>query len=381
MKKFLFSIAAAMMTVLSVNAQTMKIYKGDSLVATYSAAEADKVVFAEPEKEKVTIDLEIASKSHENVTVNVTPSDLGAHYFLMCEKKDYVSQFGSDDELMQGELDYWYAKYGAKYADYGYSSYNDLLLNGICESGKLEAREFGLLNAESDYVIYAFSIDDETLEPTSDLYKIEFTTEAKPASDWTLLGVGKYNEGIIKDLFGLDAKEIDVEIYQSNTDPTRYSMKNPYGPAMLYDWWYSSTVSMEQLIAAENNVWKETNFEFVINADNTVQFPMQEMGLYMSLSTPAFKGWPQFAGLTTGTYADGVITLVAKGGVIYLGSSGYYANSAGDFRITMPTTKEIAPAINAKASTAKTCTKVRNFVNVDLKAKANSTINAEVLAK
>lgn len=45
MKKSLFIIAALLLSSIASNAQIMKIYKGETLVATFNESEADKVVF------------------------------------------------------------------------------------------------------------------------------------------------------------------------------------------------------------------------------------------------------------------------------------------------------------------------------------------------
>lgn len=47
MKKYTLILTALLMASMSLNAQTMKIYKGNNLVATYTESEADKVIFTE----------------------------------------------------------------------------------------------------------------------------------------------------------------------------------------------------------------------------------------------------------------------------------------------------------------------------------------------
>lgn len=355
------------MAVLSVNAQTMKIYKGNVLVATYSANEADKVVFAEAENGKVTFDFQLKSKTHNTITFSVKPSDPETPYYLGCEKIGYVSQFATDEELVNEELAYWYNKYGTTYASYGFESYQELFLLGVCEKGEYEAYVVDKLDPETTYVGYLFSVDPETLEPTSDLYKVEVTTEASPELSWTLLGTGKYQEGFLAGFFtGLDTKEIDVEIYQDANKEGVYAMKNPYGPEMLCNWWYDETVSKEMIEAYEgeaNNVWKETFFTFTINSDNTVDVPVQDLGMYMRISD--YAGWP-IGGIPStyemsGTYADGVITAPTKGAVLGLGDELFYGNMLGTLKITMPVGSAKAKAVkNPKEKIGKKLHKVKD---------------------
>lgn len=379
MKKILFCIVVALMAVLSVNAQTMKIYKGDVLVATYNANEADKVVFGEADQGKVTFELQLKSKTYNSLTFSIKPSDPEATYLFQCSGAEYVNLFDTDEELINADMSFYYEGLKDVYEQYGFSSYNEFFVAALCDKGEDPEFLFNMLDPETKYVAYVFALDPETLVPTSDLFRIEATTDA---ASWTLLGTGKYQEGFIAGMFtGLDPKEIDVEIYEDPNQKGLYAMKNPYGPEMLYDWWYDAekiSKEMLELYEGENNgVWKETYFTFTINDDNTVDVPLQEIGMYID-------GWPT-AGIPaqygmSGTYADGVITAETKGAVLGLGEKLYYSNILGTFKITMPTATTRAKAVK---NSAEKKGKKLNLKNLELKhnTKVKKTVEAEAFVK
>lgn len=153
-----------------------------SATVTFTPAEGTPVTVAVSQEAALTIGLSIKEVTHTTATIKTEISDQNAHYFLMLETPAYVNKFSTDEELMAAELEYWYEEYGDAYAEAGFTSYKELLLEGVCDQGSGEFT-FKERQPETDYVCYAFAIDDETLEPISDLFRLNVKTEPKPAAN------------------------------------------------------------------------------------------------------------------------------------------------------------------------------------------------------
>ncbi len=102
MKKVLFMFVALVAT-MSMNAQVMKIYKGESLVATYPAATADKVVFEESQLVYEAVDLGLPSGlKWANMNVGATTPEGYGDYFAWGETEPKLEYHWSTYKLCNG---------------------------------------------------------------------------------------------------------------------------------------------------------------------------------------------------------------------------------------------------------------------------------------
>ena len=134
-------------------------------------------------KPEYSIDITIENITSDSVDATFTPNDNTVHYIAVVESPGWVEQFDTPEELAQADLDYYIDLYSDLYDVYGFDSLEDLILNGICNTG-VYSDTFDELNPNSKYYAYAYCIDEE-LNIVSTVFIKYFTTE-------DVSGSGKY---------------------------------------------------------------------------------------------------------------------------------------------------------------------------------------------
>lgn len=340
---------------------------------TFTAEGAEPVVVSvsQAAKKDVSFTITVENVTYKSADITCVPSDETAYFLLSCEKAAYVDQFTTDADLIQADMEYFYEKYGESYTEHKYESYEQLFLEGLCSVGTEEWTP-SPLDPETEYVVYAFAVDAELNPITSTVPKVRFTTEAKPVENWNYYGKGKYTEGYLSGLFGLDAKQVEVDIYQDPNNENRFAMFNAYGPEMLVNWMFNESVTIEQIEAAKGQIWDDTYYSYTIDfTTGEVVMPVQPLGVIHSKFGAIEAGIdPEYD--PNGTYADGVVTLQVKGATVYLpngaqtssGTSYYfYGNTNGAFKIEMPTSAQSSAA--SKSVKPGRITGLKNY-SVDL---------------
>lgn len=159
-------------------------------------------------------------------------------------------------------------------------------------------------------------------------------------------GKGKFRDGLISALYGIEVLEYDVQIQQDAHTPGIYRVVAPYGQK---GWsganpWY---ITFDENESNTDMIIDATDPDFVyikgtfntgvtlnssegdISAISYVQFLLDNgnsLDLIKSKKPELF-----------GTFKDGVFTFPAKSILMYLGSDGpYYGNSDGMLRVAMP---------------------------------------------
>lgn len=168
-----------------------------------------------------------------------------------------------------------------------------------------------------------------------------FETTANPEV-WKSLGTGSYTEDFFTTFFNVDPVTMDVEIMQSEDDPTRYKMVYPYDEKYVYndpgDW----------------DTSKSYDIVFTIPDANHVYIVPQEIGVnwgYGMFSIASTAGRYIASGydiatldeneIPFGEFKDGVVTFSAEKSLLismadYNNGGFYYANSNGAFKIVLP---------------------------------------------
>lgn len=150
------------------------------------------VSFDEWEPPMMTID--VSNITYDSAIVNFIPSDDKAYYLSNTwSKSNYDQNFSSDEDYISYILSYYYDQYGNKYSDYGFSSYEELVLKGLAWQGG--RRDNLNLEADTEYMVVSFFID-ENVQAISELTKETFRTAAKPSADpdyAALLGIYSFS--------------------------------------------------------------------------------------------------------------------------------------------------------------------------------------------
>ena len=330
----------------TVEANSVTEVRTANVTFTAEGAEPVVVSVSQAAKKDVSFTITVENVTYKSADITCVPSDETAYYLLSCEKAAYVDQFTTDADLINADMEYFYKEYGESYAEYDFESYEQFFLEGLCSVGT-EKWSPNKLNAETEYVVYAFAVDAELNPITSTVPKVRFTTEAKPVENWNYYGKGPNNEN-------------------------RFAMFNAYGPEMLVNWMFNESVTIEQIEAAKGQIWDDTYYSYTIDfTTGEVVMPVQPLGVIHSKFGAIEAGIdPEYD--PNGTYADGVVTLQVKGATVYLpngaqtssGTSYYfYGNTNGAFKIEMPTSAQSSAA--SKSVKPGRITGLKNY-SVDL---------------
>lgn len=356
----------------AVEANSVTEVRTANVTFTAEGAEPVVVSVSQAAKKDVSFTITVENVTYKSADITCVPSDETAYFLLSCEKAAYVDQFTTDADLINADMEYFYEKYGESYTEHKYESYEQLFLEGLCSVGTEEWTP-SPLDPETEYVVYAFAVDAELNPITSTVPKVRFTTEAKPVENWNYYGKGKYTEGYLSGLFGLDAKQVEVDIYQDPNNANRFAMFNAYGPEMLVNWMFKESVTIEQIEAAKGQIWDDTYYSYTIDfTTGEVVMPVQPIG-FIHPSYGAIEAGiaPEYKD-PNGSYADGVVTLQVNGATLYLpngaetsnGITHYFTgNQNGAFKIEMPTSAQSSAA--SKSVKPGRITGLKNY-SVDL---------------
>lgn len=193
------------------------------------------------------------------------------------------------------------------------------------------------------------------------VYASPFEYYGGGVNPWVSLGKGLYTDDFVSSLFGLDPVTYEVEIEENTETPGLYRMLYPYGEIYPYneegDWDPGSIYNVE------------------INAEDPdgVYIPVQDIGIDYGYGAMAIQSWGAryLANYSVeelkaegylGTLKDGVFTLpiferetndgtAIYQGLLYMGTSGYYACSNGAFKLVLP--EAVSASARAKAKSMK----------------------------
>lgn len=210
----------------------------------------------------------------------------------------------------------------------------------------------------------------------------EFTTEKNPEV-FKSLGMGLYTDDIVGPMFGAPCVTYEVEIQESEENPGKYRLVNPYGEAYPHN---------------EPGDWDDSqDYYLTIHAENPdqVYFDMQPLGLDWGMGMMyaySYAAYLMDQGKTVeevvaaqqfGTLKDGVITFPVKSLFFYMpdySNSLYYANTTGEFKVVLPgavsedsgstpaTTTSISVENPTFKSDAKACTDFNRFIPIEREA-------------
>lgn len=238
----------------------------------------------------------------------------------------------------------------------------DAIAAGELEATPVEAGHIYVPIAEGQtgkLQVVVVVLDDE--QAIQGVYSSPFEYYGGGANPWVSLGKGLYTEDFVSSLFGEEPVTYEVEIEENTETPGLYRMIYPYGEIYPYnaegDWDASSVYNIE------------------INAEDPegVYIPVQDIGIDWGYGAMAIQSWgARYVANNSmdelkaegylGTLKDGVITLpvferetedgiALYQGLVYMGTSGYYAGSNGGFKLVLP--EAVSASARAKAKSMK----------------------------
>lgn len=238
---------------------------------TFIGEEVEPVTLSVIQDAKIvyTFDVNVTDITTSSATIACTPSDLNVHYLISCESPVYVNQFASGEELAAADIEFFRNKYGSNYAEYGFSSFEDLFLKGLCVTGN-NVDSYDQLDAATDYIAYVFAVDSE-LNVVSDVFKKEFRTKEEVAGEEYNKWLGNYtlatkslktgadttynvslSFGVGDEVIRLNGLGVDgIPLYWNSEDNTCTIKFGQYASSSSYNF-YSSGI---------------TNFNYVCNGD------------------------------------------------------------------------------------------------------------------
>lgn len=187
----------------------------------------------------------------------------------------------------------------------------------------------GALAEGTDYEI-GLMLDDVDNTTPYGLNTVYFTVAINP---WNSLGTGKYRDDWFGPLWGAtEPVEIDIEIYESKSEPGLYMVKEMFGWNFLTEFFGGT----QDAIIGEGYVesYTPTDIQFDCTDPNNVHLPMQFSGITDTELGDLYIAMLQGA---TGTLENGIITFSTNG--LFCGNSEMYglqANTDGMFRIVLP---------------------------------------------
>lgn len=164
-----------------------------------------------------------------------------------------------------------------------------------------------------------------------------YTTDKLPYV-WNSLGKGTLTDGFFVSLFSRPDYTVACDVYEEATTPGLYMITNYQLPLVAQFF----GITEEEMLPYEGGNWKVT--ELVIDATNpeAVFIDDQDYGVCVNSA----YGFVLIGADPVGTLADGAITFPAKTMYAGLGGTWYYGNTAGTFKITLPSVGLAAPAIS-----------------------------------
>lgn len=271
--------------------------------------------------------------------IDVIPSNKEALYIYSVESAGYVDQFDNVADLCAADLEYWEELYETKYSSYA-PTFKEFITGNLAKSGDFLADDWeGYLQPDTDYVAYAYAIDEDTLEPiSSELGRADFTTlPTEQLEDVTYLGVAIWHDTIISEVYGFYGSlpvDMPCDVYEDNNTPGVFYFDSPFCAENILPWF------KEGLTAADlaGNT-RQVYISIDATDPDAVIYPYQELGVMLNPDYGFASAGATWNGavLSLGTYANGVISFT--GDMVFgeaLDPGPYTGNSCGEFTITMP---------------------------------------------
>ena len=156
--------------------------------------------------------------------------------------------------------------------------------------------------------------------------------EAAEITDWKSLGMGSMTDDMVAPWYQLDPVTYAVEIFQSESAPTQYRVKAPYGQA------FADAMKSQNNLTLKDSEFDKAGEKFIeIDASNP-----DDVIFHKTMIGCNWGDGEMYIGITTtGTVklADGVFTASLNGLAVGDDTGAVAANRNGKFRIVLPGAK------------------------------------------
>ena len=275
-----------------------------------------------------TIGLKLGEVTPTSAAFTTNPSDKEQLYMIMCENKSYVDQYETDEDLLQGELEFF-----EELADRNKISLEEVI-SEYANYGDIDDA-FDELHFDSDYVIYAYCI---TLDGkiVSRLEKIDVHTESY---DFKFAGTAIWHDVAMGEMFSAGQRDLPCDVYTVEGLDGHYFFRSPYNYANLCGWFIDATP--EEFFPYKDEVTKDVYIEIDCTDPSAVVYELQEIGLnvndeYGWMSVGSTYGQYNF----TGTFENNVISFTSNLLVLFPVEGKLYGvdlAKKGKFTITIDT--------------------------------------------
>ncbi|NDV59313.1 hypothetical protein [Bacteroides sp. 519] len=257
------------------------------------------------------------------------------------------------------------------------------IIDGSLES--IELKEGGKIEfpcaATGDYSFVVVTYNASGVAQKNASVSFKFTSSKDNAETWKSLGMGMYTEAIMGPIFEAPILSYEVEVQESESNPGKFRLVNPYGEAFPHN---------------EPGDWDDSkNYYMEINAmdPEAVYIEYQGMGVawgYGEFSIYSYAAYyldndktledAKAAGCV-GKYADGVITFPANTilwSMENLNNGNLSVSSSGDFKVVLPGHGRSVSTVAATTRSISKSIKV-NPVKADLKINTLKVHKAVIL--
>ena len=202
------------------------------------------------------------------------------------------------------------------------------------------------LDPGTEYTVLVWATNGMT-----DMIDFESWTTTESPEVWNAIGNGFYTDDFFTTFWQVQPQTMEVQMEQSQDDPTRYRMIYPYDAKYPYN---------------EEGDWdasKDYNIVFTVADADHVYITPQPIGVnwgYGMITIASLAGYyiangrtvaeTEAAGVPFGKLADGVVTFPEEKSLLigmsgYNGGNLYYANSNGAFKIVLPVANAEAASV------------------------------------
>lgn len=178
--------------VLKIGESVEKIAFSREVPVPFTVYNNSFIVLGDVDVSTVSFTLEVNSVSNMNGTISFAPSSSDFMYIPCIEKKSKFDAFKDDSEIAIAVLDHYKDKYGV--------NWKQSIIDNVCYKGS-ENVIFSGLDADTDYVAFAFAVDED-MNIMSGVTKISFHTSAIASvfsyedflGEWNVTGTSAYGD-------------------------------------------------------------------------------------------------------------------------------------------------------------------------------------------
>lgn len=220
------------------------------------------------------------------------------------------------------------------------------------------------------FVVVAYNGDADKATSAA---TFKFKSSHENADTWKSLGKAAYTDDFMAPLFELDVVTYEVEVQESEQNPGKFRLVDPYGAVYPYN---------------EPGDWDNSKEYYLeINATDPTAVYIEQQASSIGYDLYSYAAYFMDNGKTPeevkaagyfGTYVNGVISFPANSLIVGDGTNLYPSNMNGEFKVVMPgsATAAISKAVTKSFGAQRTGNKTLNAVPVKISLKKSFSHDA-----